>query len=81
MLWVNHASQFLIYRRINQLMALGHVDQCCCVAHLEFVFDLGLVVGHGFEADVEFLGDGAVVLALAGEAEDFEFAVGEFSNR
>ncbi len=56
------------------------MDEFGGIFEAEFFFDVGAVGIGGFEADGEFLGDGAVVFALAGEAEDFEFAGGEFGE-
>ena len=60
--------------------AHGVVDEFGAIFETEFFFDMGAVGVGGFEADGEFFGDAAIVFALSGEAEDFEFAGGEFGE-
>ena len=58
----------------------GSNDGLGAVGYLEFAEDGGDVVGDGFEAEDQPVGNVAVVVALGDDFEDFALAIGEFGE-
>src|SRR5438046_1873384 len=68
-------------RSLRLQPARGVANQLRSTFYIQFVLDMAAVRVNGFDAQVELFGDAATVLALADQAQNFEFPVGEPGDR